>query len=364
MPALYTRGGGAGREKDRRGPLAESMLDDARAQTHALYERARREIIPMLRRYLARAKARAAIERLTPQQQTEYLSSLFIGSAWYLVRDQAARHLADADARTVAAVNAILPELFSEAANRTNYQLHRAFGGAQGGGGGTRGGGTGRLRTSAHYDPLPYTAAIVAALSASGMIVIGSRTLDRRKDLAYIRKRLQSIASAAALMHIMPGDMPDHIATALVDSLESATDATAQNMTFAAWDSGVNEAGLDFTRDGNDAEKTWLGIPDNRIRDSHRHLHNTTIPYTELFHGFHGTLRYPHDPKAPPAETMRCRCRLAIHIKGHGPKAYDGHLMPSQTAAYRQWRDEAIRKAGRDLLKQHERRQRRGDLRR
>lgn len=361
----YTRGGGAGRDPKHPGPLADAALAALRYEDRAVYERARREVEALLRRHLARAKAKSFIDRLTPQQQTDYLLSLFAGSIWYIAREKAARIVAEADKDTIARANALLPELFAEAANRTGYQLHRAFGGGTGGGGGTRGGGTGRLRTNTpHYDPLPYTAAIVATLSASGLIVIGGRSLNLRKDIAYIQKRIQSIVNAEALMHTAPTAMPGRIAHAIADSLQDATEATAQNMIFAAWDSGVYEAGIDFVRDGNEAEKTWLGIPDNRIRDSHRHLHNTTIPYTELFHGFYGTLRYPHDPKAPAAETMRCRCRLAIHIKGHGPVAYDGLLLPSQTDAYRQWRDDAIRAAGRDLLKQHERRQRRGDIRR
>lgn len=221
----------------------------------------------------------------------------------------------------------------------------------------SRGGGSGRLRTGygTLYDPLPYTADVVLALAAKGLIDLAARAFDRDKDQRYAEQRAQTIAMAEAILHTPIADMADTIARRLTDSLRAATDAIVQIIIFAAWDAGTGEAGEDAARAGCAIEKTWLGIPDTRIRDSHRHLHNTTVPLGAVFHGLDGDLRYPHDPAAPPSETMRCRCRLAVHPAGAAPEAYDGALplVPSQVAEYQRWRDAAIRRSLADLLRLH-----------
>ena len=115
----YTRGGGAGRDpKPNTGPLHEAALAALRHSDRAVYERTRREVEALMRRHLTHAKPKSVIDRLTPQQQTDYLLSLFAGSAWYIAREKAARIVAEADKDTIARANALLPELFAEAANR------------------------------------------------------------------------------------------------------------------------------------------------------------------------------------------------------------------------------------------------------
>lgn len=53
--------------------------------------------------------------------------------------------------------------------------------------------------------------------------------------------------------------------------------------------------------------KTWLSQGDDRVRDSHRALHNMTI---DIGAAFPNGLRFPHEPGAPAAEVINCRCTL------------------------------------------------------
>lgn len=361
-----SRGGGAylGREWEH---PADSLLERTRRKYAGHYKSAQADAEKALDAHLRKnAPKQSSLDGLTDAQHTAFLLALFAGLKWRKTRRAVARILYEADRAATDTVNDAAPEAFAEGANRTLYRFATApvtggggqsrgggtgFGGhgapATGGGGGTRGWGARRNGHDANYQPpQPYTPGVVLALIDAGLIAAIRRELERYRDMAWIEQRLQAIAQAEALAHAKIKDMAAAIARRLTISISGAMDTAAQATLYGAWDAGMYEAGEDAVRAGWDVEKTWLGIPDSRIRDSHRHLHNTTLPLHELFHGFAGDLRYPHDPRAPAAEIMRCRCRLAVHPAGQAPKAFDGLLLPSETAAYQRWRDEAIREAG------------------
>ena len=195
-------------------------------------------------------------------------------------------------------------------------------------------------------DALPITASIVAGLAAAGIIKLNERKLKRRKDIAYNEQRIQSSIIAAIYQDVTVEDMPKDVSRRVTNSRKNDMTAFARATIYGASDSGAYYAGLEAEKSGLELEKTWLGIMDMRIRPSHKHLHGTTVPMHEVFHGYHGTLRYPHDPSAPPQETYRCRCRMVVHLKGNAPGEYSRVILPSQTSEYRKWRDQQIRKAG------------------
>lgn len=204
----------------------------------------------------------------------------------------------------------------------------------------------------------PITVLVVTRLLASGAITLKKRKLKRTKDISYNSGRIQSAILAA----IMAGVTLEKLAKSASEAMSSArmreTTAYARAAIYSASDSGAYCAGLEAERSGVEIEKTWLAIMDMRVRPSHSHLHGTTIPLDEKFHGYHGLLRYPHDPEAPPQEIYRCRCRMAVHLAGKSPGEYSRRLLPTETSAYRVWRDKQIRKAGGEveLAKLHERR--------
>lgn len=70
----------------------------------------------------------------------------------------------------------------------------------------------------------------------------------------------------------------------------------------------MNSAGLPETK------KTWLATSDNRTRPTHADVNGTTILLSEKFEVDGQAMDGPHDPGAPPGETINCRCTLTYEI--------------------------------------------------
>ncbi len=61
--------------------------------------------------------------------------------------------------------------------------------------------------------------------------------------------------------------------------------------------------------------KTWRSAMDERVRHTHIALNGQTVGFDEAFESPSGAfLRYPHDPQAPTAETVMCRCHMDVKI--------------------------------------------------
>lgn len=61
--------------------------------------------------------------------------------------------------------------------------------------------------------------------------------------------------------------------------------------------------------------KTWRSAMDERVRHTHSVLNGQTVGFDEAFASPSGAfLRYPHDPQAPTAETVMCRCHMDVKI--------------------------------------------------
>lgn len=251
------------------------------------------------------------------------LQTAFAGPKWALARHRIAVAFTDANEDATGIVNDGLVEAFAIGMNEAAYVMSRSG-----------------------VDTLPITASVVAGLVAAGVIKLNKRRVKRRKDIAYTEQRIQSSVIAAIYQDVTVEDMPKDVSRRVTNGRKNDIKAFAQAAIYGASDTGAYYAGLEAEKSGLELEKTWLGIMDAHIRPSHKHLHGTTIPMHELFHGYNGTLRYPHDPSAPPQETYRCRCRMMVHLKGHAPAISRRMLLPTQTSDYRKWRDKQIRRAG------------------
>lgn len=87
----------------------------------------------------------------------------------------------------------------------------------------------------------------------------------------------------------------------------------------------VNEGNIKFwenlMEDGEVREeqlvKTWVNTKDGRTREAHRTLPSKNpeyIPWGASFESSKGPIRYPHDPKAQPSNTINCRCTIYTTI--------------------------------------------------
>lgn len=334
-PNQYTRGGGAGRYTH---PEDKKLVDIARAQ-RKVYDKAQQDAEVTLYEYIflgkrpgrnrgpgggTRGGGAGRIRVSHKTQKGIEREKLWNGLKWLAVRETIAFIMYVANQAALDIANDNTADAMAEGATLTAYTFRD------------------------EYDALPYTEKVVEALARDHLLNLPGRTVNKRKDMNWTQRMLQSIVSRYDLDDVDPEKLPALIAKTLVRRCQRSMDTTTQALIYGAFDAGMYQAGLDALEAGVDVEKTWLSIMDVHIRDSHRHLHKTTLPMRRLFHGIYGNLRFPHDPNAPAAEIMRCRCRMAIHLKGKAPVAPD-RLTRSEVASYRRWRDKVIDDLGSEL---------------
>ena len=287
-----------------------------------------------------RAFLRPKLKALQPHKDespTKYklrLIEAFRGPKWAIVRHGIALAFTEANGAATDEINSRLEQAFMDGMNESAYAL-----------------------SLNGVDAWPVTLAVVTGLVMAGLVTLNKRKVKRRRDIAYNDERLQGTVHSAILQGVSVDDLPEHVARTMAKARQNEMISYARASIYGASDSGAFFAGLEAEKAGIEVEKTWLSIMDMRVRPSHKHLHGTTIPLHAVFHGYYGDLRYPHDPQSVPQEIYRCRCRMAVHIAGRSPGEYSQSLLPTQTAAYRKWRDQQIRKAGGELelLKLHRR---------
>lgn len=85
----------------------------------------------------------------------------------------------------------------------------------------------------------------------------------------------------------------------------------------------VNEAQMEAYRQAidkgavreADLTKTWRAVGDSRTRHTHMAMNGQQVGFVGSFQSPSGSvLRYPHDPDAPAAEKVNCRCRMDITV--------------------------------------------------
>lgn len=313
----------------------DRALDNALRRFSSIYKSPETRTEELLAAFL-KPRLKALRPRNNEKKLDYYLRimQVFSGAVWTLARRRIAGAFTDANIEATNKINEQLELAFTDGMNDAAYALARRS-----------------------VEMWPVSVEIVAKLAAAKVIQLPKRTIKRGKDVAYNEKRVQSAIHAAIYQGITPERLAKFAARAIAKARLTEATAAARAYIYSASDSGAYFAGLEADKSGVAVEKTWLSIMDMRVRPSHRHLHGTTVALDDVFHGYHGDLRFPHDPMAPPAEIYRCRCRMVVHIAGKAPDEYSRELLPTQTYEYRKWRDKQIQKAGGEveLLKLHKR---------
>ena len=98
--------------------------------------------------------------------------------------------------------------------------------------------------------------------------------------------------------------------------LRSETIARTESLraVHVAQNEALEQAAEDRVVERGDLRRTWVAATDDRTRDSHRDLNGEVRGIDETFPGHLGELRFPGDPLAPGAETINCRCALAVQL--------------------------------------------------
>lgn len=301
----------------------DRVLDRTVERFHAIYDAPSLRTQELLTEFL-----KPKLDALRPRKNETAKAyklrffAVFSGAKWVMTRRRIAEAYTNANVNATKYINDGLEEAFADGMNDAAYAL--ALSGVA---------------------ALPITVAMVSQIG----VKLNRRTVKKSKDTAYNAQRLQTAVHAAVFKGITVNDLPKHVARVMSNVRKNDMTATARAVIYGASDYGEYLSGIEAERSGIDVEKTWLAIMDMNVRPSHKHLHGVTIPIREKFHGYHGDLRYPHDPLAHPAEIYNCRCRMVVHIAGKAPDTSIRRILPTETAAYRKWRDAQIRKAGGEL---------------
>lgn len=313
--------------------LVSQMLDRAVNRFSPVYADANKSIRTVITVYLR--SRQYEITGLTGEEYAAAVRKLFSGPKWDKVVKQIISILYTADRHAVDVINGTLAETYAEGANVTLYQIERQLG--------------------RKIDALPYTERAVLAMVDAGMIRLNMKTINENKDKRWCVSKVHSAVSSVGARQIKFDRLAAYLANRIAGGMEKSMHSVAETVVRGQYDDSLYETGEEVARYGVPIDKTWLAIMDMNVRDSHRHLNNTTVPINATFMSYHGPIRFPHDPQAAAEEICGCRCRLAVHVRGKAPKYFKNRILPTETTAYREWRDRAISELGGEveLIRMH-----------
>lgn len=313
--------------------LVSQMLDRAVNKFSPVYADANNRTRGVISAYLRSRQHEVA--GLTGDEYTAAVRKLFSGLKWNGVVKQITNILYAADRHAVDAINDTLAETYAEGANVTLYQIERQLG--------------------RKINVLPYTEKAVLSMVDAGMLRLNMKTINENKDKRWCASKVHSAVSSVGVHQLKFDRLAAYLANRIAGGVEKSMHSVAETVVSGQYDDSLHEMGEEVSRYGVPIDKTWLAIMDANVRDSHRHLNNTTIPINAAFVSYHGSIRFPHDPQAAAEEICGCRCRLAVHVRGKAPKYSKSRVLPTETTAYREWRDQTIAELGGEveLIRMH-----------
>ena len=313
--------------------LVSQMLDRAVNEFSPVYADANKSIRTAITIYLR--SRQYEITGLTGEKYITAVRKLFSGPKWGKVVKQITNIMYTADRHAVDAINDTLAETYAEGANVTLYQIEMQLG--------------------RKIDVLPYTDKAVLSMVDAGMLRLNMKTINENKDKRWCVSKVRGAVSSVSAHQIKFDRLAEYLANHIAGGMEKSMHSVAETVIRGQYDDSLYEIGEEVARYGVPIDKTWLAIMDMNVRDSHRHLNNTTVPINATFMSYHGTRRFPHDPQAAAEEIRGCRCRLAVHVRGKAPKYFKSRVLPTETTAYREWRDQTITKLGGEveLIRMH-----------
>lgn len=313
--------------------LASQMLDRAVNRFSPVYADANNRIRSVITTYLW--SRQREVSGLTGDEYTAAVRKLFSGPRWNKVVKQITSILYAANKHAVDIINDTLAETYAEGANVTLYQIERQLG--------------------RKIDVLPYTEKVVLEMVDAGMIRLNMKTINENKDKRWCVSKVHSAVSSIGIHQFKFDRLAEYLANRITGGVEKSMCSAAETVISGQYDDSLYEIGEEVAGRGIPIDKTWLAIMDMNVRDSHRHLNNTTVPINATFMSYHGHIRFPHDPQAAAEEICGCRCRLAVHVRGKAPKYFKNRILPTETIVYRKWRDQTISELGGEveLIRMH-----------
>lgn len=182
------------------------------------------------------------------------------------------------------------------------------------------------------------------------------QALDEGKDIRWNRQQIQSVMAQSLLQGESIPKIARRLATAVGDSNRKAATRNARTMATGAQNAGRLDAYTRAENMGIKLKKCWIATLDRRTRHAHRQLDGVAIPLNESFENEFGTIDYPGDPSANPANVYNCRCTTISQLEGHEIDVQGFNLRNDPDVGgmtYQQWKN-SRKSMSRSILSQEE----------
>ena len=155
----------------------------------------------------------------------------------------------------------------------------------------------------------------VKNLATEDKSLLPTKKLDIPKDLRWNTKKINS----EVLQGILQGENIPTIAKRLqnvTDMNRTSAIRNARTMTTSAENKGRQDSFKKAQEDGVILKRVWVATNDDRTRAAHADLDGTEVDVDESWDNEYGSIMYPGDPNADPANVYNCRCSIRSVVKG------------------------------------------------
>ena len=149
----------------------------------------------------------------------------------------------------------------------------------------------------------------VKNMAKAKKIMLPYKKLDPVKDQAWNVKAINSQMAQGILKGESIPDISKRLKN-VSDMDNVAAVRNARTMCTAAENSGRQDHMENLNKAGIHVKKQWVATIDERTRAWHADLDGESVDYDESFDTDYGTIDYPGDPDADPANTYNCRCSI------------------------------------------------------
>lgn len=283
---------------------AEDEIKALEKKYASVYAQAHKEVTEKAEAYFKafekRDKAKREMVKRGLTTDREYkrwrVNQMLMGERWIALRDEIAASYTEANKLASEAVIGVLPAVYAENYNYSNYVISRL--------------------TKPDMSFTIHDRHTVDRLIKEEPNILPYKKVDGKKVERWNRKKV----SAAITQSVIQGESIPNVAKRLrivTDMNRRSSVRNARTAVTSAQNAGRLASYRDAEKMGIKVSKQWLATLDGRTRHQHRELDGQVVPNNEPFENGFGEIMYPGDPEAAPANVYNCRCALIPAIDGH-----------------------------------------------
>ena len=206
-----------------------------------------------------------------------------------------AADIADMNNKALAYINGELPPVFADNYNDITVSIQDG------------------MDMSVRFDLIDEDTARLLATEDTSLLPY--KEFDKGKDVEWNVRNIR----AELLKGILIGEDIPSIAARLKQIIginEKAAIRNARTMVTSAQNAGRMEGMRRAENMGIVLKRIWMSAEDGRVRSAHRELNGEMRDMDKPFVNAIGSIMYPGDPNAHPANVYNCRCTLGTEIIG------------------------------------------------